>query len=47
MAQKKAAACHHCEGKGFVAIRDCVGKVQYESTCQMCGGTGTKETVED
>jgi len=32
--------CPHCDGLGYVAIRDCVGKIQYETTCQMCAGTG-------
>ena len=36
--------CHHCEGKGYIELRDCVGDVQREETCSFCGGTG--ETME-
>ncbi|NJN74724.1 MAG: hypothetical protein HC799_19005 [Limnothrix sp. RL_2_0] len=47
MAQAKTDDCKHCEGLGYVSIRDCVGSVQYESTCQMCGGTGKNEPVDN
>jgi DnaJ-class molecular chaperone len=36
--------CNYCEGQGYTATRDCVGKIQYESTCPMCGGTGIEPT---
>ncbi|WP_013324150.1 hypothetical protein [Gloeothece verrucosa] len=32
--------CPHCEGKGYIEIRDCSGEVQREETCLFCGGTG-------
>jgi DnaJ-class molecular chaperone len=33
--------CLHCDGKGYVAIRDCSGEIQREETCFFCRGTGT------
>jgi DnaJ-class molecular chaperone len=41
----KPLPCNHCEGQGYTVIRDCVGEIQYESTCPMCGGTGTEATT--
>jgi DnaJ-class molecular chaperone len=35
--------CHHCEGKGYIEIRDCVGDIQREETCSFCEGTGELE----
>ncbi len=32
--------CRHCEGKGYVEIRDCTGEIQREETCVFCEGTG-------
>ena len=32
--------CHHCEGKGYISIRDCSGEIQREENCSFCGGTG-------
>lgn len=32
--------CQHCEGKGYIAIRDCSGEVQREKTCSFCEGLG-------
>ncbi|MGB2925531.1 MAG: hypothetical protein WBB82_09535 [Limnothrix sp.] len=46
MAQAKTDDCKHCEGLGYVSIRDCVGSIQYESTCQMCGGSGKNEAAD-
>lgn len=37
---KKQTICHHCEGKGYIQIRDCTGEVQREETCVFCEGTG-------
>jgi DnaJ-class molecular chaperone len=37
---KKTKICHHCEGKGFVELRDCSGEIQREETCSFCEGTG-------
>lgn len=39
--QKKK--CNHCEGKGYIEIRDCTGEVQREETCLFCEGTGELE----
>ena len=33
--------CHHCDGKGYIFIRDCSGEIQREETCVFCNGTGT------
>lgn len=38
--------CPHCDGKGYVEIRDCSGEVQRDETCLLCGGTG-KLITED
>lgn len=32
--------CLHCDGLGYVEIRDCAGEVQREETCLFCRGTG-------
>lgn len=32
--------CPHCEGKGYIEIRDCSGEIQREETCFFCEGTG-------
>lgn len=40
-------SCLHCEGKGYVEIRDCSGEVQRSETCLFCRGTGRKEQFED
>ena len=37
---KQQKDCHHCEGKGYIEIRDCTGDIQREETCVFCGGTG-------
>jgi DnaJ-class molecular chaperone len=37
---KKTKICHHCEGKGFVELRDCSGEIQREEICSFCEGTG-------
>ncbi len=33
--------CPHCEGKGYIDIRDCSGDIQYSQTCSYCQGLGT------
>ena len=37
--------CHHCEGKGYIEIRDCSAEVQREETCVFCQGTGQVEII--
>ncbi len=37
---KEQKDCHHCEGKGYIEIRDCTGEIQREETCVFCGGSG-------
>ena len=37
---KKKVLCHHCEGKGYIEIRDCTAEIQREETCVFCEGTG-------
>ena len=37
---KKQLPCHHCEGKGYIEIRDCTGEIQREETCVFCQGMG-------
>ena len=39
-ATQKPKSCHHCEGKGYIQIRDCSGEIQREENCSFCGGTG-------
>lgn len=36
----KQKSCHHCEGKGYIEIRDCSAEIQREETCSFCGGLG-------
>jgi DnaJ-class molecular chaperone len=40
-------SCHHCEGKGYLEIRDCSGEIQRSETCSFCGGTGYIEEDEE
>ncbi|CAD0219605.1 MULTISPECIES: hypothetical protein [Planktothrix] len=35
--------CPHCQGKGYIEIRDCSGEIQREETCVFCTGTGNRE----
>ena len=35
--------CHHCEGKGYINIRDCAGEIQRTETCSFCYGLGYLE----
>jgi len=35
-----ASPCHHCEGKGYISIRDCSGEIQREENCSFCDGIG-------
>ncbi|MDJ0601749.1 MAG: hypothetical protein QNJ37_23250 [Crocosphaera sp.] len=37
---KQKRDCHHCEGKGYIKIRDCTGEIQREETCVFCRGNG-------
>lgn len=37
---KTTKPCHHCEGKGYISIRDCSGEVQREENCSFCDGSG-------
>ncbi len=39
---KNSQSCHHCDGKGYIVIRDCTGEIQREETCSFCEGTGQK-----
>ncbi len=36
--------CHHCNGKGYIELRDCAGDVQREETCVFCEGRGEIDT---
>ena len=45
MNDKKYSDCDHCEGKGYIEIRDCVGDIQYAETCSFCEGLGSIKTV--
>jgi len=38
--EKQPLPCKHCEGKGFIEIRDCSAEVQREETCSFCNGRG-------
>jgi DnaJ-class molecular chaperone len=40
--QKKL--CHHCEGKGYIELRDCSGEIQREENCSFCHGKGKIES---
>ncbi|TAF57679.1 MAG: hypothetical protein EAZ61_00720 [Oscillatoriales cyanobacterium] len=44
--QTTTCPCHHCDGQGFIELRDCTGEVQREDTCVFCGGTGTIEGID-
>ncbi len=39
-ATQKNKPCHHCEGKGYISIRDCSGEIQREENCSFCDGSG-------
>ena len=39
--------CHHCEGKGYIEIRDCTGEIQREETCSFCSGLGYMPKEEE
>ncbi|HAC66231.1 MAG TPA: molecular chaperone DnaJ [Cyanothece sp. UBA12306] len=32
--------CNHCDGQGYIEIRDCTGEIQREETCVFCQGMG-------
>lgn len=38
----KSSPCSHCDGKGYISIRDCSGEIQREENCSFCEGTGTE-----
>jgi DnaJ-class molecular chaperone len=38
--ESKPLPCKHCEGKGYIEIRDCSAEVQREETCSFCNGRG-------
>jgi DnaJ-class molecular chaperone len=38
--------CHHCEGKGYIELRDCSGEIQREENCTFCNGTGKFDREE-
>ncbi len=40
---QKSKPCHHCEGKGYIELRDCSGEIQREENCTYCRGTGKVE----
>ncbi|WP_271253216.1 hypothetical protein [Pseudanabaena sp. Chao 1811] len=40
-------SCHHCEGKGYLELRDCSGEIQREENCSFCNGTGKIEIETD
>ena len=44
MNNQKSVECHHCEGKGYIEIRDCVGDIQYTESCSFCEGLGSIKT---
>ena len=39
-------SCLHCDGQGYIEIRDCSGEVQHEETCSWCDGTGENAEEE-
>ena len=39
--------CDHCQGLGYIEIRDCAGEIQREQTCFFCGGLGYIEEKEE
>jgi hypothetical protein len=32
--------CHHCDGNGYIQLRDCAGDIQRDETCVFCEGRG-------
>jgi DnaJ-class molecular chaperone len=41
-----AKLCHHCEGKGYIELRNCSGEIQREENCSFCNGTGKADSEE-
>ncbi|MEA5485455.1 MULTISPECIES: hypothetical protein [Pseudanabaena] len=41
---QKTKPCHHCEGKGYIELRDCSGEIQREENCSFCHGKGKIES---
>jgi DnaJ-class molecular chaperone len=41
--QKINKPCRHCEGQGYISIRDCSGEIQREENCSFCNGSGNLE----
>ncbi|MCE2888611.1 MAG: hypothetical protein ACK54J_18330 [Pseudanabaena sp.] len=42
---KTTKPCHHCEGVGYISIRDCSGEIQREENCSFCNGSG--KTIDE
>ena len=45
-ATQKTKPCHHCEGKGYIELRDCSGEIQREENCSFCHGKGKIESED-
>ena len=43
-AAQESKPCHHCEGKGYIELRDCSGEIQREENCSFCHGKGKIES---
>lgn len=43
---EKNQVCHHCQGLGYIEIRDCSGEIQREETCLHCEGRGKIDLTE-
>lgn len=41
---QKSRTCQHCEGQGYIDIRDCTEEIQRQETCLFCNGTGELQT---
>ena len=44
--QEVVKPCHHCDGKGYISIRDCSGEIQREENCSFCNGLGIIKVEE-
>jgi DnaJ-class molecular chaperone len=44
----QSSPCPHCDGQGYIEIRDCSGEIQREETCLFCQGRGVlAEELDD
>jgi DnaJ-class molecular chaperone len=44
----QSSHCPHCDGQGYIEIRDCSGEIQREETCLFCQGRGVlAEELDD